>query len=615
MAVTLVEFVKTIDSGNPALVSTPAVGDVAVVVVCSINQHTATAVSGLGGTWTSIHSFTTAGGSGSFHQKNISYWRCDNPTTAGTVTVTVVGGGAQGGRFLYLVRGLTSGTTVAASVESFTAGPRPGPSQMAKVGSFVIDHAQMTDVGGFVIPDVLIPSTGWTHLYLGLSEGWDQLWHTYRIPTESTDTAHQTSPQQTNNDNDLTSQMVLWSLAPPPPPPPTGPPPVDTGPYSPDTPTLLADGPLTHAATAQVTTPDGDTIALPIIDGTVTYDETRSPRVEATLTTHLAADAALATRIDPRVACRLKVAAGYIRPGGVVDVQLVADLGLRTRTRARPDDTLTLTGRSDEALLIDSAPSATLTVSAATTAAAITGVITGAVPGATVNVDAQDLGPAVSFAENNVDKWGAVADFADRIAGVVYDDGLRTWHIAYRPNYTTTPTHYISDGPAGTLVQIEETYDRDGDWANRVQLVYEWQDTAGVDKRIVATADATGPYAPTAGNTKTLLDVRDTPTLQAFANLAATNLVARTNTRARTYTLTAPSAYWVRPGQTINVTEANTGTIALLVVAVTFDLRTGLMSIDGRLPELFDVWDQQPASLTWDAVGATMTWDTYITGG
>ena len=40
---------------------------------------------------------------------------------------------------------------------------------------------------------------------------------------------------------------------------------------------MIAAGALTHLATVVVTTPDGDTVPIPVLDGTLTFDDTRSP--------------------------------------------------------------------------------------------------------------------------------------------------------------------------------------------------------------------------------------------------------------------------------------------------------------------------------------------------
>lgn len=394
-----------------------------------------------------------------------------------------------------------------------------------------------------------------------------------------------------------------------------------TGEWMADTPALLAAGALTHACTAYVTSPAGDVVEVPVVSGSLSFDESHAPRVEAQLTAHLDPDPALASRVDPRLGCRLLLSVGYARPDGLLDVHLVGDLGLRSLTRNRPADELTLTARSDEALFLDGAPAVNWSLSSPSTAQAIVDTIHQVIPAASVTVHTGLTGAAVSITtQPTADRWTALMDFADRMGGVaVYDDGLRAWHVADRPNALGVASYVLGDGAAGTLVEVTEDVDREGDWFNRAQLVYQWTDTLDVDHLIVGTGDAGGPYAPVAGNTRVGQFTRDTPTTQAEATAAAATLVARTITRARSYTLTAPSAYWVRPGDTVGTNEAGHDTEAHLVTAVSFDLRSGLMTLTTRQDQLNSLaaegrWDDQSATLTWDQVAITQTWDTY-TGG
>lgn len=396
---------------------------------------------------------------------------------------------------------------------------------------------------------------------------------------------------------------------------------MSTGEWMADTPRLLAAGPLTHAATAVVTSPAGDVVPVSIVDGQISFDESHAPRVEATLTVHLDPDPALASRVDPRLGCRLLLSVGYARPDGLLDVHPVGDLALRSLTRNRPGDELELTARSDEALMLDGAPAAPWSLSSTSTAQAIVDTIHQVIPTATVLVQTSLTGPPVTITNQpTADRWTAIMDFADRMGGMaIYDDGLRTWHIADRPNALGVPGYILADGAAGTLLEVTEDVDREGDWFNRVQVVYQWTDAADVDHLIVGTGDAGGPYAPTAGNARVGQFTRDTPTTQAEATAAATTLVGRTITRARSYTLTAPSAYWVRPGDTVGTDEAGHATETHLVVAVRFDLRSGLMTLTTRQDAVNSLaaagrWDDQSTTLTWDQVAVTQTWDTY-TGG
>jgi hypothetical protein len=362
---------------------------------------------------------------------------------------------------------------------------------------------------------------------------------------------------------------------------------VSTAPWGTDTPALLAAGALTHVSQLTVTTPDGDVVALPVTGGALTYDDARSPRVDFRADVHLdPLDVALLSRIDPRRPCRVLVELGYARPDGLVDRHPVTDLGLRSRSRTRPGDEMTLTARSDEALLLDNAPSASLTVSTATTALGIKAVILTVLPSADVTIDVTDTGPAVAIAaQPDCDKWDTISDLADQIVAAVYDDGTGAWFVTDRVNAYTTPAVILEDGAGGTIVNVREDNDRESDWYNRVKLVHEWRDSSDVDHRVMSVADATGPYAPVTGNVRVLEVDRETPTTQLKCNAAAATLASRAVTRGRVLNVSAPSTYWLRPGDTVEVRETGRDPEAHLVSSVTFDLRSGLMDVTTRQPD------------------------------
>lgn len=355
-----------------------------------------------------------------------------------------------------------------------------------------------------------------------------------------------------------------------------------TDPYAEDTPTLLTRT-LTHLVTARVVMPDGETITLDVEGGRLGWDETRSPRVEATLTCRVPTDAAQLARIDPRTGARLEVDLGYTRPGGVQDIHTVADLSLQARDVTRPDDLMTLTARSDEALVIDDAASASLTVNTATTTAGMAYLIGLCVPSPNITVTAS-TGPAINQSQRDGDKWDALADLADRIGARVYDDGLRTWWITPTPTLDT-PALELAVGDGGTIDTSDSGLGREG-WYNRVYLKHSWVDTSDVEHLVRSVRSITsGTYQAVVGNTRTLIEERNTPATQTQADAAATSLVARTVTRGRSFSLSAVSAYWLRPGHTVRVTLPTGDPEDHLVVSVEFDLRTGLMDVSTRLPD------------------------------
>ncbi len=355
-------------------------------------------------------------------------------------------------------------------------------------------------------------------------------------------------------------------------------------PWSADTPDLLT-GTISHVATATLVMPDGEEVPLDLTAGTVGWDETRAPRVTATLTCKVPGDQAMLDRIDPRTGARLVITAGYRRPDQLLDVQPLADLGLRGRRVSRPSDTMTLTATSDEALVIDNAPSNGGSVSSLTTKAAMVEVIRLIFPGVTVSTTGAPSGPAVTQ-DPLGDKWTTLADLADRIDTQVYDNGLRAWFIRPTPTTTADPAVELAVGAAGTLIESDTGLDRDAGWFNRVFLTYEWTDSSNAPHTVVAVRSITsGPYTAVTGNIRTMDERREIPATSTEATAAATSLVTRTVTRGRSFTLRSVSAYWLRPGMTARVSLPLGDPELHLVAAVEFDLAAGTMRVTTRLPD------------------------------
>jgi len=358
-------------------------------------------------------------------------------------------------------------------------------------------------------------------------------------------------------------------------------------PWSAYTPDLLTRS-LTHITRAYLEVPGDEPLFLDLLEeGTISWDETRSPRVQASLTCKIPQDQALLDRLDPRTGVRLFIEAGYLQPSRVEDVQPLADLVLRTRTVTRPDDTMILEATSDESILIDVGPSNNGSVTASTTTAAMTTIIGQAFhPDPTITITSP-VGPAVS-AMKFEDRWDVLVDLADQISARVYDNGLRKWFIEPMP-VITVPALYLSVGENGTIISSDTGLTRDEGFANYVWLQYKWDTVTGEDTVshvINSTRKITsGPYSVTESGSKILKFEREVGTTQAKADKAAEALVKRTVTRGRSFSLDAISAYWLRPGHTIQVQLPLGGPENHLVTAVDFDLRDGTMHVTTRLPD------------------------------
>lgn len=326
-------------------------------------------------------------------------------------------------------------------------------------------------------------------------------------------------------------------------------------------------------------------IPLSVKGGTVSFDDTRSPRAEARgIVCTVPADQATLDAIDPRTGSRLEIDAGYFRPDGATDIQPLVNLVLRDRPVARPDDTMTVSGLGDESLVLDNAPSNGGTLTATTTVAGIQSVVRLTLPYVTVANPGALAGPAVSQTPIG-DKHDLLMDLSDRIEAKTYDDGLRNW-VTEPAAVLGTPALELAVGTDGTIIESDTALSRDDGFYNRVFLTYEWTDSSDVEHRIIAVRSITsGPYAARIGNIRTLELKRTVAATQTEANAAAAALVKRTVTRGRSFAIRAVSAYWLRPGMTVSVTLPLGGPEEHLVSSVSFDLAAGTMSVTTRLPD------------------------------
>lgn len=340
---------------------------------------------------------------------------------------------------------------------------------------------------------------------------------------------------------------------------------------------------------AQAVVPNVGTITLLPVDGALRFDENVAPRAQLDATFVVPGDTTTVEALDPRNGARVECRAGYVLPGGAEDVALVGDLGMRTRTVRRPDNTMRLTAHSDEALVIDNGPVVAGSVTASTAPLAIQALLNQALepdPGS-VTISHPD-NTATSVVDIS-DRWTALDDLADSIGADVFDNGLRQWSIVSRPVTASESVLILAIGAGGLLTESEAELGRN-DWANTVQIIYRWRTAGGTDSQIVGTAVVSGgPYVPAAAGTRTITLRRETPTTQAKANAAAKAVLARMLSRSRSYTLSAPSAWWLRPGHTVTVQLPTGDQERHLVSAVAFSLRDHRMTVQTRLPDAASV--------------------------
>jgi len=333
-------------------------------------------------------------------------------------------------------------------------------------------------------------------------------------------------------------------------------------------------------------------VQLDVQSASLSFDEFKTPHVQLTLTCSIPESAADLAALDPRLNVRVRMTAGYRYPGDIEDTALIADLLLDDRDVSRPSGIMQLVAQSDERTVQDFGGGITSTIFQTNAEAfnSIRTLIWSALP----NTPTQDDGTRMTgwvgtepyVVKPGQDPLDAITDIADRAGDWwVRDDGLRTWRITKRPALTGSPVHHVAVGEDGTVVQSDARLGR-AEWANTVLVRHIWKDASNVEREATGYAEVTsGPYAVNAVGRKVLVVERDYAGTTSTAQMAARSLVKRAVSRGRSLTITAHSAYWLRPGNTITV-QLVTGPEELhLVSSVTFDLPSGLMTITTRQPD------------------------------
>lgn len=334
-------------------------------------------------------------------------------------------------------------------------------------------------------------------------------------------------------------------------------------------------------------------LALEVVGGTVTFDEAWSPHVQAELVCALPADQTGLELLDPRDLVRVQITAGYVYPGSVEDSHQLVDLGLRSRAVRRPDNTISLSLSSDEALVQDAGASVLEFYSSPSWS--LPDMLTGRLPvtlGYTPAFDMTDCPTAqvpVQFSSTD-QQWDTYKGAVDVAGGWLRDRGDRTWVCSPWPTTAGQPVHLLRTGIGGTVVESDVTLGRE-EWANVVVVTYTWTSsgtTFGVSGWAYIGGARQGITAP-AGfalpGIKLYQETRQGQATVEQAKAAAKAMLTRRLRRARGATLTARAAYWVRPGKTVAV-QLPVGKQELhLVSRVTFDLGRGEMTLTTRQPD------------------------------
>lgn len=363
-----------------------------------------------------------------------------------------------------------------------------------------------------------------------------------------------------------------------------------TAPYAPEVAQLITS---THAQTFRAVAVVGvDEHPLDVTDYTVSIDENRSPRWTADLTCALPAEDVLEA-LDPRTLVRVRLLAGYRLPSGTVDEQEVAELHLRERRVSRPENTLELTCASAEALLIDAAPSVPYYEGQLLHDSCVQ-FITQTIDQLLIGTPLADpdiivtTEPGPEFVAEGfpTDYWNVIIDAADALDAAVYDAGDGTFRVAPRQYLTAESVLSLTVGQGGTITASEARLNRN-EWWNGVTILWTWSNRAAPESpdRVWGQSFVVGgPFAPEAAGYRNFTQQRDGRVNTQTANRVANTLMRRLLARARTYTVEAVAAWWLRPEHTVTV-QLPAGAQERHLVA-TVEFRTGgRMRVTTRLPD------------------------------
>jgi hypothetical protein len=354
---------------------------------------------------------------------------------------------------------------------------------------------------------------------------------------------------------------------------------------------------IRHKYSAIAYPPVGDPFELDVTDCSVEFDSSQRPYVTGTITAKVPEDQATLDSLDPRKGCRVHIYMGYVYDGFVDDVNLIADLHIRTITIARPQNTVTLELGSDEELAADAKrlawrPQAPLTGinefvtwHANKTALPGTATVVSDFPAA---YGASELSGMVQ--DVGQDSLSMLLDAAERLNLAIFCDGDRTWRIKKLSDYAGATALKLFTGAGGTILDATSLvtrglYEGTG-FKNGVSLKYMWRDSGGVDRVTFGNAVvSSGPFAASSIGDNFYYEERKYPIASvALANQAAANVLKGLTSRGNQMALTAHAAYWIRPGHTVTVQLPAGSQQRFLIRAVTFNPVTGTMDLSLNQP-------------------------------
>lgn len=378
---------------------------------------------------------------------------------------------------------------------------------------------------------------------------------------------------------------------------------MSTAPWSPAAPGFLRQS-IEHVHRFEAVTRSGTVHPLDVISASVSFDEGATPHVQMNIQARVPTDPALLDVLDPRTGVRIDCYAGYRYPNAGTDVHRLAGLWLHDRNvrRSADDNVMTLTAYSDELFSMEDVQTTTHRQPPRTGAAEalewfIRRVYDSRPEAPTILNPNLGEGVGASLLAELVMEYGDtyaehLTATADLVDGWVHCTGQPgEWVIRRRPTVGAAAVHAVSTGPTGNLTDLESVLSRE-EWANLVVLEHVWTPASGNGEQRVrraAAAVTSGPMAVAAAGRKVRHIRRTTPASITAVQAAVQTLVKRTVSRGRGYGFTTPSAYWLRPAQSVLVTPPGGQPARHLVSRVQFSFPDGLMTARTRLPTNVDV--------------------------
>jgi hypothetical protein len=171
--------------------------------------------------------------------------------------------------------------------------------------------------------------------------------------------------------------------------------------------------------------------------------------------------------------------------------------------------------------------------------------------------------------------WEVIADIALAANVRVYVDATGTWTVGPRATEAAQVAAYLSTGNGGPVTTTDDALTRDG-YYGAATIVFEWRDAGGVDHVV------TGVYG--APGAKTFSETRKYPVSQFQANAVAQAVVRNLSTRGDSYDCGGAAMWWLRPGDTAQVTLSSGVEARHIVKSLTFDFTAGTMTATTREP-------------------------------